>query len=145
MGLMGKIVAMFYAVYRNGAIEMKPTFEMLHHSSEHIILFAKCHTYTSCKHYRFLNQQGETTILTLNGCKLLSVIYNISTPTPSIELEVERPSRGVERVEAYRQDGFYIPPLSIIAFVIDKINRVGFDEWAAKNRELFTQRVVFRE
>ena len=120
---------MFYAVYTNGAVDMKPTFELLHHSSEDILFFAECHSDTSCRYYHFLNSQGETTLLTLNGCKLLSTIYKFSDTNPSIELEVERPSRGVERVEVYRQEGFYSPPLSIVASIIRDINKVGFDEW----------------
>ena len=79
---------MFYAVYTNGATDMKPTFEMLHHSSEYILFFAKCHTDASCRHYYFLNSKGEIEPLTINGGKLISAIYNFSTP-PTIELEVE--------------------------------------------------------
>ena len=49
---------MFYAVYTNGAVDMKPTFELLHHSSEDILFFAECSTDSSCRYYRFLNSHG---------------------------------------------------------------------------------------
>ena len=123
---------MFYAVYTNGAIDMKPTFEMLHHSSEHILFFAKCHTDASCRYYLFLNSKGETTPLIVNGGKLISAIYNFSAPPPTIELEVELPSREVERVEIYRQDNFYLPPLSIVAAAIRSINKLGVVDWVVK-------------
>ena len=116
---------MFYAVYTNGATEMKSTFEMLHHSSEHILFFAKCHTDTSCRHYLFLNSKGEIAPLIVKGGKLISIIYNFSTTPPTIALEVEQPSRGVERVEIYRQDNFYLSPLSIVAAAISNINQLG--------------------
>ena len=122
---------MFYAVYINGATEMKPTFEMLHHSSEHILFFAKCHTDASCRHYLFLNSKGETAPLTVNGGKLISAIYNFSTPS-TIVLEIEQTSRGVERVEIYRQENFYLSPLSIVAAAIRSINLLGLVDWALK-------------
>ena len=123
---------MFYAVYTNGAIDMKLTFEMLHHSSEHILFFAKCHTDASCRYYLFLNSKGETTPLIVNGGKLISAIYNFSATSPTIELEVELPSREVERVEIYRQDNFYLPPLSIVAAAIRSINKLGVVDWVVK-------------
>ena len=120
---------MFYAVYTNGAIDMKQTFEMLHHSSEHILFFAKCHTDTSCRYYLFLNSKGETAPLIVNGCKLISVIYNFSATPSTIALDIEQPNQGVERVEIYKQDKFYLSPLSIVAAVIGNIGKIGFDEW----------------
>ena len=123
---------MFYAVYTNGAIDMKPTFEMLHHSSEHILFFAKCHTDASYRYYLFLNSKGETTPLIVNGSKLISAIYNFSATPPTIALEVELPSREVERVEIYRQDNFYLPPLSIVAAAIRSINKLGVVDWVVK-------------
>ena len=123
---------MFYAVYTNGATEMKPTFEMLHHSSEHILFFAKCHTYASCRHYLFLNSKGETAPLIVNGGKLTSAIYDFSATPPTIALEIEQPNRGVERVEIYRQENFYLPPLSIVAAAIMSINRFGFVDWVVR-------------
>ena len=122
---------MFYAVYINGATEMKPTFEMLHHRSEHILFFAKSHTDASCRHYLFLNSKGETAPLTVNGGKLISAIYNFSTPS-TIVLEIEQTSRGVERVEIYRQENFYLSPLSIVAAAIRSINLLGLVDWALK-------------
>ena len=123
---------MFYAVYTNGATEMKPTFEMLHHRSEHILFFAKCHTYASCRHYLFLNSKGETAPLIVNGGKLTSAIYNFSATPPTIALEVEQPSRGVERVEIYRQENIYLSPLSIVAAAIRSINKLGVVDWVVK-------------
>ena len=123
---------MFYAVYTNGATEMKPTFEMLHHSSEHILFFAKCHTDASCRYYYFLNPKGEIAPLIVKGGKLISAIYNFSATTPTIELEVEQPSREVERVEIYRQDNFDLPPLSIVAAAIRSINKLGVVDWVVK-------------
>ena len=123
---------MFYAVYTNGVTEMKPTFEMLHHSSEHILFFAKCHTDASCRHYYFLNSKGEIAPLIVNGGKLISIIYNFSAPPPTIELEVEQPSREVERVEIYRQDNFDLPPLSIVAAAIRSINQLGLVDWVLR-------------
>ena len=123
---------MFYAVYTNGATEMKPTFEMLHHSSEHILFFAKCHTDASCRYYYFLNPKGEIAPLIVNGGKLISIIYNFSAPPPTIELKVELPSREVERVEIYRQDNFDLPPLSIIAAAIRSINKLGLVDWVLR-------------
>ena len=123
---------MFYAVYTNGATDMKPTFEMLHHSSEHILFFAKSHTDASCRHYLFLNPKGEIAPLIVNGGKLISAIYNFSAPPPTIELEVELPSREVERVEIYRQGNFYLPPLSIVASAIRSINKLGVVDWVVK-------------
>ena len=123
---------MFYAVYTNGATEMKPTFEMLHHSSEHILFFAKCHTDASCRYYYFLNSKGEIAPLIVNGGKLISIIYNFSATTPTIELEVEQPGREVERVEIYRQDNFDLPPLSIVAAAIRSINELGVVDWVVK-------------
>ena len=123
---------MFYAVYTNGATEMKPTFEMLHHSSEHILFFAKCHTDASCRYYYFLNPKGEIAPLIVKGGKLISAIYNFSATTPTIELEVEQPSREVERVEIYRQDNFDLPPLSIVAAAIRSINKLGLVDWVLR-------------
>jgi hypothetical protein len=123
---------MFYAVYTNGATDMKPTFEMLHHSSEHILFFAKSHTDASCRHYLFLNSKGEIAPLIVNGGKLISIIYNFSAPSPTIELEVEQPNRGVERVEIYREDNFYFSPLSIVAAAIRSINKLGVVDWVVK-------------
>ncbi len=123
---------MFYAVYTKGATEMNPTFEMLHHSSEHILFFAKCHTDASCRHYYFLNPKGEIAPLIVNGGKLISIIYNFSAPPSTIELEIEQPNRGVERVEIYRQDNFYLPPLSIVATAIRSINKLGVVDWVVK-------------
>ncbi len=123
---------MFYAVYTNGATEMKPTFEMLHHSSEHILFFAKCHTDASCRYYLFLNSKGEIAPLIVNGGKLISIIYNFSAPPPTIELKVELPSREVERVEIYRQDNFDLPSLSIIATAIRSINQLGLVDWVLR-------------
>ena len=123
---------MFYAVYTNGATEMKPTFEMLHHRSEHILFFAKCHTDASCRYYLFLNSKGETAPLIVNGGKLISAIYNFSATPPTIALEVEQPSRGVERVEIYRQENFHLSPLSIVAAAIRSINQFGFVDWVVR-------------
>lgn len=116
---------MFYAVYTNGVIDMKLTFEMLHHSSKHILFFAECHDDTSCRRYHFLNSHGESTYLTVNGGKLISIIYKNSITPRIIAFEIESPDRGVEIVDLYEEQGFYFPPLTISASLIRHLNEVG--------------------
>ena len=116
---------MFYAVYTNGAVDMKPTFELLHHSSEDILFFAECSTDSSCKYYHFLHSKGESTYLTLNGGKLISIIYKHSTTPRIIAFEIESQDRGVEIIDLYEERGSYSPPLTISASLIRHLNKVG--------------------
>ncbi len=108
---------MFYAVYENGAIDMKPTFEMLH-KSEYTLFYARLHIVGSCKYYYLLNSKCETTPLQLNGCKLHSIIQRNECGFLYVEMEVERPRGEIEIVEIYRQKYFYFSPLTIAASVI---------------------------
>ena len=62
---------------------------------------------------------------TLNGGKLISIIYKHSTTPHTIAFELETPERGVEIVDIYEQQGFYFPPLSISASLIKHLNKVG--------------------
>ena len=120
---------MYCAVYTNGAIDMKPTFEMLHHSSKYILFFVRITECISCRYYHLLNVKGEISPLELNGCKLISIIYKHSTTPPVIALELELPDRGVEIIDVYEYPGFYFPPLSISASLIKHINQIGIKEF----------------
>ena len=120
---------MYCAVYTNGAMDMKPTFEMLHHSSKYILFFVRITSCISCRYYHLLNIKGEISPLELNGGKLVSIIYKYSTTPPVIAFELELPDRGVEIVDVYEQQGFYFPPLSISASLIKYINQIGIKEF----------------
>ena len=120
---------MYCAVYTNGAMDMKPTFEMLHHSSKYILFFVSITDCISCRYYHLLNIKGEISPLELNGCKLISIIEKHSTTSPVIAFEIELPDRGVEIVDVYEQQGFYFPPLSISASLIKHINEIGIKDF----------------
>ena len=120
---------MYCAVYTNGAMDMKPTFEMLHHSSKYILFFVRITDCISCRYYHLLNVKGEISPLELNGCKLISIIYKHSTTPPVIAFELELPDRGVEIVDVYEYPGFHFPPLSISASLIKYINQIGIKEF----------------
>ncbi len=120
---------MYCAVYTNGAIDMKPTFEKLHHSSKYILFFVRITDCISCIYYHLLNIKGEISPLELNGCKLISIIEKHSTTSPIIAFEIELPDRGVEIVDVYEQQGFYFPPLSISASLIKHINEIGIKDF----------------
>ena len=120
---------MYCAVYTNGAMDMKPTFEMLHHSSKYILFFVRITNFMSCRYYHLLNIKGEISPLELNGCKLISIIEKHSTTSPVIAFEIELPDRGVEIVDVYEQQGFYFPPLSISASLIKHINEIGIKDF----------------
>ena len=122
---------MFFAVYENGAIEMKLSFEMLH-KSDYILFYAKSQVVGSCKYYHLLNSKCEFSPLTLNGCKIYGIIQHDNHGKLYVELEVESPNRGVEKVEVYRQSGFYFPPLAVVASVIRAINRLGYDVYCGR-------------
>ena len=120
---------MYCAVYTNGAMDMKPTFEMLHHSSEYILFFVRITSCISCRYYHLLNIKGEMSPLELNGCKLISIIYKHSTTPPVIAFELELPDRGVEIIDIYDYPNFYFPPLSISASLIKNINEIGIKDF----------------
>ena len=120
---------MYCAVYTNGAMDMKPTFEMLHHSSKYILFFVRITNCISCRYYHLLNTKGEISPLELNGCKLISIIEKHSTTSPVIAFEIDLPDRGVEIVDVYEQQGFRFPPLSISASLIKHINEMGIKEF----------------
>ena len=120
---------MYCAVYTNGAMDMKLTFEMLHHSSKYILFFVRIINCISCRYYHLLNIKGEMSPLELNGCKLISIIEKHSTTSPVIAFEIELPDRGVEIVDVYEQQGFYFPPLSISASLIKHINEIGIKDF----------------
>jgi len=120
---------MYCAVYTNGAMDMKMTFEMLHHSSKYILFFVRITNGISCRYYHLLNAKGEISPLELNGCKLISIIDKLSATPPVIAFEIETPDRGVEIVDVYVQKGFLFPPLSISATFIKHINKVGIKEF----------------
>ena len=116
---------MFYAVYENGAIEMKFSFEELH-KSEHILFYVKSHIDQSYKYYSLLNAKCETEPLALNGGKLYGIIQRDNCGRYSLEFDIETPSKGIERVEVYRQEGFYFPPLYIASLIIRNIDSENF-------------------
>ena len=116
---------MYCAVYTNGAIDMKPTFEKLHHSSKYILFFVRITDCISCRYYHLLNIKGEICPLELNGGKLISIIHKHSTTPAVIAFELEFPDRGVEIVDVYEYPNFYFPPLSISASFIKHLNKVG--------------------
>ena len=116
---------MYCAVYTNGAIDMKPTFEMLHHSSKYILFFVRITNCISCRYYHLLNVKGEISPLELNGGRLISIIYKHSTTPSVIAFELELPDRGMEIIDVYEYPGFYFSPLSISASLIKHLNKVG--------------------
>ena len=116
---------MYYAVYTNGAIDVKQTFDMLHHSSKYILFFAKPFDDASCRYYYLLNVNGEICPLELNGGKLISIIYKYSDASYTIAFELELPDRGVEIIDVYEEENFHFPPLSISASLINRINEMG--------------------
>jgi hypothetical protein len=120
---------MYCAVYTNGAIDMKLTFEMLHHSSKYILFFVRITDFMSCRYYHLLNIKGEISPLELNGCKLISIIHKHSTTPAVIAFELELPDRGVEIIDVYEYPNFYFPPLSISASLIKHINIIGIKEF----------------
>lgn len=116
---------MYCAVYTNGAMDMKPTFEMLHHSSKYILFFVRITNCISCRYYHLLNIKGEIYPLEFNGGKLISIIYKHSTTPAVIAFELELPGRDVEIIDVYEYPGFYFSPLSISASLIKHLNKVG--------------------
>ena len=122
---------MFFAVYENGAIDMKLSFEMLHKSGK-ILFYAQSQVVGSCKYYRLLNSKCESTPLALNGCKVHRIIQYDNHGELYVVLEVELSNGDVECVEVYRQYGFYFPPLTMVASVFRTIHRFGYDAYRGR-------------
>ena len=118
---------MFFAVYTNRCMIMQPTFEKLRHNTENVLFYVKLCILESCKYYYLLNSKGEICPLELNGGKLISIIYKHSATPPIIAFEIESPDRGVEIIDVYEEGGFYFPPLSISAALVNHINEVGLN------------------
>ena len=118
---------MFFAVYTNRCMIMQPTFEKLRHNTENVLFYVKLCILESCKYYYLLNSKGEICPLELNGGKLISIIYKHSTTPRIIAFEIESPDRGVEIIDLYEEGGFYFPPLSISAALVNHINEVGLN------------------
>ena len=118
---------MFFAVYTNRCMIMQPTFEKLRHNTDHVLFYVKLCILESCKYYYLLNSKGEICPLELNGGKLISIIYKHSTTPRIIAFEIESPDRGVEIIDVYEEGGFYFPPLSISAALVNHINEVGLN------------------
>jgi len=118
---------MFFAVYTNRCMIMQPTFEKLRHNTENVLFYVKLCILESCKYYYLLNSKGEICPLELNGGKLISIIYKHSTTPRIIAFEIESPDRGVEIIDVYEEGGFYFPPLSISAALVNHINEVGLN------------------
>ena len=118
---------MFFAVYTNRCMIMQPTFEKLRHNTENVLFYVKLCILESCKYYYLLNSKGEICPLELNGGKLISIIYKHSATPPIIAFEIESPDRGVEIIDLYEEGGFYFPPLSISAALVNHINEVGLN------------------
>ena len=122
---------MFLAVYENGAIDMKHSFEMLHKSGK-ILFFAQSQVATPHIYYNLINSKCELTPLELHGCKIHRIIQYKNQEEICVELEVESPNRGIEKVGIYRQPEFYINPLTVVVSVIRTIDLIGYDRYCGR-------------
>ena len=110
---------------------MKHSFEMLHKSGK-ILFFAQSQVATPHIYYNLINSKCELTPLALNGCKIHRIIQYKNQGEMCVELEVESPDRGIEKVEVYRQSGFYISPITVVASVIRTIDLLGYDRYCGR-------------
>ena len=122
---------MFLAVCENGVVDMKPSFERLY-KSEKILFFAQAQVAAPHIYYNLINSKCELTPLALNGCKIHRIIQYKNQGEMCVELEVESPDRGIEKVEVYRQSGFYISPITVVASIIGTINQLGYDRYCGR-------------
>ena len=134
-------VTMFYAVYENGAVVSRTSFEMLP-QTEDILFYAKSEEVLSHTYYHILNTEGKINPLQLNKCKLIGIIQNNYNGYHCAILEFEIPKKGVEKLEIGKYEWEAEQPLSVTASIVDKINHCGyylylaFRELWEKNSEL---------
>lgn len=119
---------MFYAVYENGMVDMKTSFEMLHKSGK-ILFFAEEYEHRPYRYYYFIDINCHRVQLALNGCNLNCIIQHSENGIPCIELEIESPNYGIEKVEVYRQHPLFPQPLSQVSSIIGDINRFGYEAY----------------
>ena len=132
---------MFQAVYKNGAIVERSSFDMLPKSDE-VLFYAKSEGNKSRTEYSIIDSYGEPRTLPLNGCKLIGCILNSYRGHPYIELEFEIYGLGVEKLQIWREEWQCDNPLSTVALIAERVRQCGYDTYLAfreleqENRQL---------
>ena len=116
---------MFQAVYKNGAIVERSSFDMLPKSDE-VLFYAKSEGNKSRTEYSIIDSYGEPRTLPLNGCRLIGCILNSYRGHPYIELEFEIYGIGVEKLQIWREEWQSKEPLSEIAHIIERVRQCGY-------------------
>ena len=132
---------MFHAVYKNGVVVERSSFEMLP-KSEEVLFFAKSEGDKSHTEYSIIDSCGEPITLTLNGCRLIGCELSDYQGYPYINLEFEISGHGAEKLQIWREEWKELGPLSTIAHIIGRINQCGYTiylevrELEKENRQL---------
>ena len=121
---------MFCAVYKNGLVVEKDSFDMLPHSEE-IIFYAQSEHTLLRTNYRILSSEGIIGSLPVKGCELISVMRGGSEVCPYVELAFKMTDNSIERIKAWKTEWDGYQSLSAVARIVEQINQCGCEMYFA--------------
>ena len=132
---------MFCAIYKNGAVIERDSFDILP-KSEEVFFYVRSEGDKLRADYTIIDSHGEPTILQLNGCKLIGIALDNYQEYPYLKLEFEIHNLGATKLKLWKSEWHCDEALSSVAIIADRIAKCGYDiyltlrELEQENRKL---------